>query len=632
VRIRSIGPRTRAVALLPDSPPASGSGISDPSTAQLSADDDQSTTPERRSRRRSPRLSAGTLVVLLAPAALLLVMAWHYRWIGDDGFINLRVVQQVVSGHGPVFNRGERVEAGTSPLWIAVLSFADLVSPFRLEWIAVVLGIVGSVVGVALGTIGTRRVVQPRGRELALPIGAIVFVAIPAVWTYSTAGLEGGLSFAWLGTSWYLLTRRGLVAPRIHRPDRPAIVSVVLGLGPIVRPDFLVVSIGFLVLHLVLNRRGGWSRGLLAIAYAAAVPFAVEVFRMGYYGLLVPNTALAKEATRSNWSQGWHYLADFANTYWLAIPVVLLLGVLGARILRADTDERFATAMLAIVPVVTSLVLALYWIRVGGDWMHARVLLPAFLCFLLPTLVVATSGWRLVLAAAVVVWAVWCGFGLRESPAGHHGIIDPRWSPAAFAHGHEIVTIDDYRELSKDETWDRIRALADSGTKGVILFHPGKDLEPLPLAPGHRSTAPLVVRGLPIGMVSYAVGPDVYIADGYALADPVGSHLRIEKRGRPGHEKLVPTEWVVGRFARPGISLPLDYEAFGQGPKQLSERQVEAARRAIGCGDLRDVLEAVDEPLTPSRFLQNLFDAPRLTRFRVAPTPTAAAREICPPS
>ena len=35
--------------------------------------------------------------------------------VGDDGFINLRVVSQIKAGNGPVFNAGERVEAATSP-------------------------------------------------------------------------------------------------------------------------------------------------------------------------------------------------------------------------------------------------------------------------------------------------------------------------------------------------------------------------------------------------------------------------------------------------------------------------------------------------------------------------------------
>ena len=68
-------------------------------------------------------------------------MAWQHRWVGDDAFIDFRIVRQLKAGHGPVFNAGERVEAGTSPIWLMILFAADVVAPLRLEWIAVVLGI-----------------------------------------------------------------------------------------------------------------------------------------------------------------------------------------------------------------------------------------------------------------------------------------------------------------------------------------------------------------------------------------------------------------------------------------------------------------------------------------------------------
>jgi arabinofuranosyltransferase len=40
----------------------------------------------------------------------------------DDALINIRVVRQLLAGNGPVFNIGERVEVGTSPLWIYLVS------------------------------------------------------------------------------------------------------------------------------------------------------------------------------------------------------------------------------------------------------------------------------------------------------------------------------------------------------------------------------------------------------------------------------------------------------------------------------------------------------------------------------
>ena len=51
--------------------------------------------------------------LLAAPVAFLAVVGWTHRWMTDDGFIYLRVVQQIQDGNGPVFNVGERVEVYT---------------------------------------------------------------------------------------------------------------------------------------------------------------------------------------------------------------------------------------------------------------------------------------------------------------------------------------------------------------------------------------------------------------------------------------------------------------------------------------------------------------------------------------
>lgn len=82
-------------------------------TRQAEAPDE--TLAEHRAR---PRVDVRTVVqsaVLAAPVLLLATMGWARRWMCDDGYIHLRVVQQVLAGHGPVFNAGERIEASTSP-------------------------------------------------------------------------------------------------------------------------------------------------------------------------------------------------------------------------------------------------------------------------------------------------------------------------------------------------------------------------------------------------------------------------------------------------------------------------------------------------------------------------------------
>ena len=55
---------------------------------------------------------------VVLPAVVVGVLTWLRRWVSDDGFINVRVILQLVAGNGPTYNLNERVEVGTSTLWL----------------------------------------------------------------------------------------------------------------------------------------------------------------------------------------------------------------------------------------------------------------------------------------------------------------------------------------------------------------------------------------------------------------------------------------------------------------------------------------------------------------------------------
>ena len=130
------------------------------------------------------------------------------------------------------------------------------------------------------------------------------------------------------------------------------------------RPDLAIFSVGFLVVLLSSPTADGWRPRLRIVALAVAVPLAYELFRMGYYAALVPNTALAKEASAADWSRGWHYLTDLVDPYYLVIPLVLLLAV-AVYELRGSLAQRRTTLALVLCPVVCGLVLvaSILWIR-----------------------------------------------------------------------------------------------------------------------------------------------------------------------------------------------------------------------------------------------------------------------------
>ena len=149
---------------------------------------------------------------------------------------------------------------------------------------------------------------------------------------------------------------------------------------------------------------------------------------MAYFASLVPNTAIAKEASLSNWSQGSEYLVDFVGTYALVLPLAALAGLwwVEVRSRRRDTAARRFLWLSSII-AGSAVVQALYVVRVGGDFMHGRLLLPpAWFAVLLPVSVVVVHGVARVVAVGVAVWAVAAIFVLRPVYSGAANRSGPR--------------------------------------------------------------------------------------------------------------------------------------------------------------------------------------------------------------
>lgn len=403
---------------------------------------DGSTSPATEGERPSALvrrpLHPGSVALLAVPIIALAGLGWRRRWMSDDGFINVRVVENLFAGHGPVFNVGERVEVATSTLWLGVLSVGHLLTPFaEISHVAVYGGLLATVLGLIFVTAGSARLWRVLGRQgPLLPLGTIVIAALPPFWDFATSGLETGLTFLWLGLSFLLLTMR-LAASREegHHTSawRPVWPALVIGLGPLVRPDLALIAAVLGLALLAQSRRSvkGWAATACA---ALAIPVGYEVFRAGYYATLVPNTALAKGAGSSLWDSGLRYLDDYAGRYVLVLPLLVIVLAIWAPMLAARRELCMGASALLLSPVVGGALHALFVIRVGGDFMHGRFLLPATFCVLMPFAAVAlgcTLSERLqvlVPLLVVVPWAVVVAIGARHdfNPAGKLGIADER--------------------------------------------------------------------------------------------------------------------------------------------------------------------------------------------------------------
>jgi len=595
-----------------------------------------SPTPERRRGRWRRRLE---LALVVAPVATFGWLGWHFRSLADDGYIYLHVVQQILAGNGPVFNAGQRVEVFTGPIWTFLLVPSTVLSPFSIETTAIVLGDLLAMAGLLLAAEAARRFWRERSPDAFLaPVGLLVPVAIYAYWWLSTSGLEDGLSMAWIGGCALVLSASATRGRTSLRRSE----LVLLGLGPLVRPEFLIFSGAAIAWYLVVQHRSlGWRRALPALAWFAALPVLYQLFRMGYYGELVANTAIAKEATRILPARGWGYFLNFFDVYWLWVPL-LSLAVGGlvptVRMLRRSTATPWAYGPIVVLPAAGLMSMA-YVTLVGGDYISGRLLLPGFFAVVAPFALLPVRRSHAV-AFVTVAWALFVGTMVR-----------PLFGMASVPYA-TLPPVQDNHVTA--DTWK---------VAGLHLHGPGSRLYVTPpffpnsveldVRPERSLRVPATITN-GIGAISVAFGDTLNIFDVYGLANPVGGHLRIEQgpspsgfHGLPGHEKLLPIPWLIAMTSAPGTPVEaysqairgvyvVPSEGYSSGDPFATAQsrraltvQVAWARATLSCPPVQRFLASYRAPLSLSRFAENVVDSFSNTSLRFDQNPEIAYHQSC---
>jgi arabinofuranosyltransferase len=367
------------------------------------------------------------------------------------------------------------------------------------------------------------------------------------------------------------------------------------------------------------------------ITAGGALPVAYQIFRMGYYGLLTPNTAVAKDASTLDVHQGLVYLSNFLTPYRLWMPVVLLVVLLplavGRRLSRTDL------AMCAAA-VVSGLVMAAYVVAIGGDFMHARMLLPATFAMLLPFMAlpvprIQAATLRLAVPAAlcllgVFAWALTCGASWRmtQKPAvvPANGIADERAFWVAKIHEKHPDAGEQYvlaLEGYGDYTAHMLEAVVyyDEPDQPQLLYSvDGKQVEAVPL---NRTAYTVGAPALVLGTAGSATPLDGLVVDQHGLSYGVGAHVEAQAGLRVGHNKYIDLAWIIAEYSdatsAPGIPQP----------------DLAAARKALGCSALVRLQKASTAPLTFGQFWTNVFDSPSNTSLRFSNDPVQAERQLC---
>lgn len=525
---------------------------------------------------RIPPLSALLLVV---PVGWLTAGAWARRWTSDDAFITFRVVRHVLEGYGPVFNAAERVEAYTHPLWLAWLVIAGLLTP-ELEMATCVLGLTCGAAAMAIGGItGFRLRGQREG--LVIPAGLIAFAALPPAWDFTTSGLEMSMVFLWLAAAW------GLVSALPRSPQWLGRALFCTGLGVLIRPDLALFAVPLTAAALVAAPGRFRARPGRCLAAWALLPAAYLCFRMMYFGAVLPSPGIAKNAFTLYPDRGLRYALNFIRPYALWIPALGCLVAVAVAWRDLPRVRRARAALLAGAALHAG-----YIVAIGGDFMHARLLLPSAFAVALaagsvPVSLTRRGAVTTGAAVALVIWAVVCSVFLRPPI-----IEDP---VAQFVDERRF-----YSNLAGREHPVRLRDFANSGWMYTPQQYP-------------TLNGSIFVPNL--GIAGFSAGTSIRVVDEVGLADPIAARLRQIGRGRAGHERHMPREWYLARVA----------------PEDVTPA-VAAAREALSCGPLAELMAAITEPWTLSRALRNVGVAVRLRNLGIPADPSQARRKFCGPA
>ena len=442
-------------------------------------------------------MPAGRRNVLLALLGLPLVFgigeAVQSAWVCDDVFISFRYIDQWLRGNGLVFNPGERVEGYTHFLWVVILAALrrlglDLVTLGRYLPIAAFAAM--------LVILLVRAVRRPRPVWLVLPIAAWGLALHKDAQVFASSGLETS-AFA-------LLLLLGLLEVTRDRA-RVGLAAAVYAVATLVRPEgalFTATAAGY-----VLWRWRG-RRQLLEYAgvwVALVAPFVI--WRLAYYGSLLPNTYYAKSAGLSYWSQGWQYTSVYFSIY----SVLLLCGVLALGFGIATRGRREVAVAgepvgLPLLAAVQVLLTVLYVTRTGGDFMFARFYIPVtpLVYLLLEETLRRVERPALVVACAVAVVGLTL-YARRPRDSTFVGTV----------HVHSMVNEANCYPadaIAKKRHEGEVLESYLQGTEAKVALQGGQDCI------GY------------FGHLPYAV-------EWYGLTDPELAHQPVAKRSRPGHEK-----------------------------------------------------------------------------------------------
>lgn len=446
-----------------------------------------------------------TLILFITYVAMITANSW----LGDDAFISFRTVQNFVNGYGLTWNTFERVQAFTNSLQVLLLSGLYFITK-EIVFTSIIFNVVVSVVAVYILLFKICKNYKVSIMLITLILFSKSFIA------FSTSGLETSMTYLLLVLFYYVFYKYKTYTPKVL-----FLLGFIASLLLLNRMDSILLVLPALFYAFYINKDENTTRiKTTFIGFLSVLPFIIwELFSLIYYGFLFPNTMYSKinlDFSRLDFiSKGIDYIiANFILDFVTLIIPLIVIAILFLPKLKSQTKCLSLGVLLSI----------LYIIYIGGDFMLARFLTPAFLVGLIT---LSQLNYR----------------NTKQNMKKYSLIVVILLSLYSLTHAYNInrnlfeparVNKGVYQILDEQAYYFNFTSPITGATEKTIEKS----------NPFWRDEPDNNVKiKLSTGFIGYYEGPKVKIIDAFALSDPLLSRMPtfLPKLDRVGHNKrLIP--------------------------------------------------------------------------------------------
>jgi arabinofuranosyltransferase len=468
-------------------------------------------------------LNKGKLFLVIVSSVILLLFVFvilSNAWVAEDAYISFRTVDNFLNGYGLTWNIDERVQAYTHPMWMFVMTFANMFIS-SVYYASIVVSFLFCLIAIFRVVFAINSYYSKTDEKLVkLFLFILLLVGSKAFMDYTTSGLENPLSHLLL-VLFYSPILFSDDKIKDYNGKRQFFLFFIASLAFFNRQDTVLLYIPVLVYILVMSIKQKCFWKTFGIALLGTLPATLWLaFSLFYYGFPFPNTAYAKLNTGVHFIplviQGFEYYGDC-----LIFDPVTLVFITVSLVFAFSSKER--KLVLSAIGIILYL---LYILKIGGDFMRGRFFALPFLLAVL-IIIYRIGRVRQAFIIGLIITLI--------------SIIHP-FSP--------IRTTDVFPYHLPYPYYDRIRPWGVADEKayyfqgaGLLMLSKSYDLPSYRWRyEGEFNTREVMIK-TNIGYYAYFSGPDCHFIDIFALAEPLLARLPIKdlERWRIGHfERKVP--------------------------------------------------------------------------------------------